>query len=286
MAEIVMRHSDLNQTFPWVKLLPLHHFKLHTPVSDYDAKKKKFGDMITLYGRKPVLEILIDTSIQVFRLHLADSNMKGETIGQIERLAAERNIEIVRHSKQALSRISKNARQDQGVAIDIQALRYQSVDNIDPDTSEILGLDQITNPQNLGMIIRSVAASPTHALLLPKKGCARIDPLVHKASAGTLIKSSIYHCPTLETGIKKLKSEGFEVFGLDGNADTPLSAIGSSAGTRRLFLLGNETTGLSEASLRLCDQLVSIPLRNNVESINVANAATLVAFRSTFTRPD
>ncbi len=241
--------------------------------------------MITLYGRKPVLEILIDTSTQVFRLHLADSNMKGETIGQIERLAAERNIEIVRHSKQALSRISKNARQDQGVAIDIQALHYQSVDKIDPDTFEILGLDQITNPQNLGMIIRSVAASPTQALLLPKKGCARIDPLVHKASAGTLIKSSIYHCPTLETGIKKLKSEGFEVFGLDGNADTPLSTIGTSPGTRRLFLLGNETTGLSEECLRLCDQLVSIPLRNNVESINVANAATLVAFRSTFTRP-
>ncbi|MBT3832844.1 MAG: 23S rRNA (guanosine(2251)-2'-O)-methyltransferase RlmB, partial [Gammaproteobacteria bacterium] len=146
-----------------------------------------FDSMITLYGRKPVLEILLDPDSSIFRLHLSESNQRGDTITQIRKLADKRNITIVTHPKEALSRISKNARQDQGVAIDISPPKYLSVDQIIASAGQILALDGITNPQNLGMIIRSVAASPMDGLLLPRKGCAKIDPLVHKASAGTLI---------------------------------------------------------------------------------------------------
>ncbi|MBT6952349.1 MAG: 23S rRNA (guanosine(2251)-2'-O)-methyltransferase RlmB, partial [Gammaproteobacteria bacterium] len=139
----------------------------------------------------------------------------------------------------------------------------------------------ITNPQNLGMIVRSVAASPMNGLLLPKKGCAKIDPLVHKASAGTLIKSSIYHCPTIESGLKSLRSKGYQLIGLSGGVDRSLGDIGNANG-KIVFVLGNETTGISEPVLALCDELACIPLESGVESMNVAMAATLVAFRTTF----
>ena len=82
--------------------------------------KKRFENIITLYGRKPVLESLKDESIQVFRLHLSDSNKEGETINETLRLAELRGIEVVTHSRKELSRISKNGRQDQGVAVDIE----------------------------------------------------------------------------------------------------------------------------------------------------------------------
>ena len=75
--------------------------------------------MITIYGRNPVLEALLDPSLSFFRLHLADSNKPADIIQQITQLAKERQVDIARHSKQALSRISKNGRQDQGVALDI-----------------------------------------------------------------------------------------------------------------------------------------------------------------------
>jgi 23S rRNA (guanosine2251-2'-O)-methyltransferase len=250
-------------------------------VTDYEDKKRKFASMITLYGRKPVLEILLDPEASIFRLHLAESNQRGDTITQIRTLAQKRNIDIITHPKEALSRISKNARQDQGVAIDIAPPKYQSVEQVSDSAGQLLALDGITNPQNLGMIVRSVAASPMNGLLLPKKGCAKIDPLVHKASAGTLIKSSIYHCPTIESGLKSLRSKGYQLIGLSGGVDRSLGDIGN-ANEKTVFVLGNETTGISEPILALCDELACIPLESGVESINVAMAATLVAFRSTF----
>ena len=237
--------------------------------------------MITLYGRKPVLEILLDREASIFRLHLAESNQRGDTITQIRKLARERDIDIITHPKEALSRISKKARQDQGVAIDIAPPKYQSVEQLSDNAGQLLALDGITNPQNLGMIIRSVAASPMNGLLLPKKGCAKIDPLVHKASAGTLIKSSIYHCPTIESGLKSLQSKGYQLIGLSGGVGRSLGDIGN-ANEKTVFILGNETTGISEPVLALCDELACIQLESGVESINVAMAATLVAFRSTF----
>ena len=122
--------------------------------------------MITIYGRNPVLEALLDPSLNFFRLHLAESNKPADIIQQITRLAKERKVDIARHSKQALSRISKNGRQDQGVALDIVTPAHASLedhlarraDNTLRD--QWLLVDGITNPQNLGMMIRSTAASP------------------------------------------------------------------------------------------------------------------------------
>lgn len=240
--------------------------------------------MMTLYGRQVVLSILEDLSVNVFRLHLAESNASSDIVNSIEKLATDRQVEIMRHSRQALSRISKNGRQDQGVAIDIQTDRYRSINDISASSqnsgSQLIGLDRITNPQNLGMIIRSVTASPMDGLLLPKKGCAKIDPLVHKASAGTLLSGNIFHCATLKDGLKRLRKADFQVIGLSGEAKAELSSIPTSSDLKLVFVLGNETEGISDEIRQLCDQLVKIPLANNVESINVAAAATLVSFRS------
>ena len=251
-------------------------------MSDYKTKKSKFAGMITLYGRKTVLEVLRDSSISIYRLHLASSNMSSGTIEEIGVLAKQRELEVLYHDKPALSRISKNGRQDQGVAVDIESDGYRDITKVVQVTGDLIGLDNITNPQNLGMVIRSVTASPMGGLFLPEKGCAKIDPLVHKASAGTLFKANIYHAATLEDGLKFLKSANFDLIALTGTASTHLSELPLQSNRRRIFLLGNESTGLRDNIRRFCDMEASIPMANNVESINVAAAATLVAFRELF----
>ena len=251
-------------------------------MTDYETKKRRFDDMITLYGRKPVLELLEDPTTDIHRLHLATSNKGSDIIHRIESLAGKRQIEIVRHSKEALSRISKNSRQDQGVAIDINSKRYGSIRDMPAfEAAEFIALDHITNSQNLGLIIRSVAASPIEGLILPEKGCAKIDPLVMKASAGTLIKATIYRCDTILTGIRLLKKRGFEVLGLAGDGKLQLNQLGSPTGNR-VYLIGNESDGLSPEILALCDATVAIPINPEVESLNAAAAATLVAFSSIY----
>ena len=257
-----------------------------TDSQSYIDRKSYFDNLITIYGRKPVLEVFQTTDIQPKRLHLADSNQISGILKEILALANRKNTEIHYHSKKALSRISKNGKQDQGIAVDIEVPRYQALetltkpaDDAEQDTlTEIIALDRITNPQNLGMIIRSVAASPCRGLLIPRNGCARLDPLVIKASAGTLFRAQIYHCDTIESGIEYLKATGFEVLGLAADGSLALSDVARTG--RHVFVLGNETSGISDSVRHACDDIVSIPLANAVESLNVSVAASIVSFRT------
>lgn len=242
--------------------------------------KTRPDNILTIYGRKPVLEALENTELELFRLHLAESNRPDGIIKQIKQLASERKIETRQHSKQELSRISKNGRQDQGVALDIMMPGFQSADQFIEKLSEpvqLIALDGITNSQNLGMIIRSICASPLTALLLPGKGCAKLDALVIKASAGTLFKCPIVHCHDLPQTLQKLSAQGVDICLLDSQAEQSL--FDYQPGHSAVYVLGNETQGVSQAVANTATHHLKIPLHNNVESLNVAAAATLVAFR-------
>ena len=237
----------------------------------------------TLYGRNTVIEILSDDQLQVHRVHLAQSNRPGDSIRHIQALCKSRSIPMLQHTKQALSRISKNGRQDQGVAIDILAPQHTTLDEhlLDQhcDNEAFFLLEGITNPQNLGMIIRSVAASTMKGIILPSKGCAKLDPLVYKASAGCLLKTKVLTCKTTASAQTALKQANFHLVGLDGSATQTVGDV--PEGGKTVFLLGNESTGLSEGALKACDQQIHIPMRNNVESLNVAVTAGIIAFRGT-----
>ncbi|MBD3647192.1 MAG: RNA methyltransferase [Pseudomonadales bacterium] len=248
------------------------------------ATNPSLQDLLTIYGRKPVLEALQDRDIEIFRLHLARDIKRAGIVHDIVALAEERQIEIHRHSRLELSRISTNTRQDQGVAVDIRTPEYRALAELEvlAPRMEFLALDSVTNPQNVGMIVRTVAASPLAGLILPKRGCARLDGLVIKASAGTLLKSRIYHCEDIASGLDHLVEQGFEIIGLSGAGDTPVSDVTGPG--RRVFILGNESTGLSTDVESRCHRMVHIPIAGQVESLNVSAAAAIIAFRSLFSR--
>ncbi len=246
---------------------------------NYVQKKKFFDRLITVYGRNVVRELLDEEGIDVIKVHLADSNKKDGVISEIEAVCKGKGIEVLYHSKQALSRISKNAKQDQGVAADIQARGYQSAEDFlqsRPEQYRYIALDSIHNPQNLGMIIRSVAAGMVDGIILPKKGSVKISPLVIKASAGTLFKTNILYCNSLEESLPMFQKDGAEVYTLSSYAKVSLFDV--KPAQKSVFVLGNESEGVSSEVESLANKHLFIPMRNGVESLNVAVTAALLAY--------
>ena len=242
---------------------------------EYKNKKAHFEKIITLYGRNVAIEVLQDSTVEIEKLHLASSNKTDGAIDTILKLAKKRGVEIAYHDKNALSRISKNAKQDQGVAIDIVTNSYQNANEIKNLKSfRLLALDGIQNPQNLGMIVRSCAAGNIDGIILPKKNSAKISPLVIKASAGTLFKLPIFYCYTLEEILKDLTDS--KIYLLSSHAKHNIYDL--SLEPKTIFVLGNESDGVSKEVEKLCNDSVSIPMQRGVESLNVAVTASIIAF--------
>lgn len=242
---------------------------------EYKNKKAFFEKVITLYGRNVAIELLQDTNIAIYKLHMADSNKSDGAIKEILALAKKRDLEINYLPKAQLSRISKNAKQDQGVAIDIIAQSYKNAKEIEQmDAYRLIALDGIQNPQNLGMIVRSCAAGNVDGIILPKKSSAKISPLVIKASAGTLFKLPSYFCNTLEDILSKLNDA--KIYALSSHAKSNIYDV--KEGTKSIYVLGNESEGVSREVEALCNDSISIPMRRDVESLNVAVTASLIAF--------
>ena len=248
----------------------------------YLNKKQFFNQLLTIYGRKPVLEALEDQHTKVYRLHLADKNKPAAIMSDIIRLAENKGAEVVYHDRKSLSRISKNSKQDQGVAVDLICKGYQDYKDFliqhQDQPFDIIALDRITNPQNLGMIIRSVCAGATTALLLPEQGCAKLDALVIKASAGVLFRASILRCNNLVEALADFKKADCDIYGLSSHATHQFSDVPAQG--RNLFVLGNETDGVSKPVSDQCNKMLSIPMNNGVESLNVAVTASLIAYRT------
>ena len=244
----------------------------------YLEKKSFFDNILTIYGRNAVLEVLEDRSIEIHKLHLSNSNKPAKVLTRMLALAKECAIEVAYHDKQSLSRISKNSKQDQGVALDIVVPHSGSVDLFlaEHDSYRIIALDGVTNPQNLGMIIRSCAAGTIDAILIPSRGNAQISPLVIKASAGTLFKIPILKTENLGDTLKMMQKEGASLYTLTSEAAQSYRDEHYSA--QSVFVLGNESEGVSQEIRTLCDHTVSIPMHRGVESLNVAVIASLLAF--------
>lgn len=243
---------------------------------EYLEKKRFFDSLITLYGRNVAVEVLRDDAVQIHKLHLSKSNRTDETIEEIMALAEMRGVEIKYHTKESLSRISKNSAQDQGVAIDVVSQNYRSASAIATDLAgsfRLLALDGINNPQNLGMIVRSAAASKIDGIVLPRRNSTKLSPLVMKASAGTLFKIPIYYCEDLSD---ILTISDTAIITLSSHAKDDIHSL--KIPKRAIFVLGNESEGVSDAVMRASTHSVSIPMHRGVESLNVAVTAGIVSF--------
>lgn len=233
---------------------------------------------LTIYGRKPVLEILENESLNIAKVFIA-RKAKADIIKNIIAACERRGIEVLRLEADQVSRMSKHPKQDQGVAADIHTPQMddalQFLEQNKDKKLQLIALDGITTPGNVGMIIRSCTALGIDGIILPRKGSAKLNSLVIKASAGVVFKSRILKCERLTPVLKKAKEIGFTVYGLSGEKGKNIYT--EAFDNQNLFVMGNETEGVSPQTEALTDKHLFIPMANDVESLNVACAATVVA---------
>jgi 23S rRNA (guanosine2251-2'-O)-methyltransferase len=158
---------------------------------------------ITVYGRKPVQEALDDADLHVDKVVLAD-DARGEPVRAILAAARARGVPVQRATAHRVKVLAGNGRHDQGVLADVVAPRMQPVDefllDLGNDPAAVLVLDGVTNPANVGMVLRSATAAGLDGVLLPRRGVPAIDPLVVKASAGVAFRAPVLRAATAEEG--------------------------------------------------------------------------------------
>lgn len=234
---------------------------------------------LTVYGRMPVLEALRDKSLTIDKVLVAHGS-RGENLRAITQAAAVRGLAIERVSEQRIKSLAGNGRHDQGVVADVVADRMRSLEAfiataVTPRTSVLL-LDSVTTPANVGMILRTATAADIDGIIVPQRGTAGIGPLVIKASAGIAFRAPILRARDAESAAQQLRDAGFSIIGLSADATRDVFRWQQTGPVA--FVLGNETTGLSDEVAALLSERLSIPLANGVESLNVASAAAVLCF--------
>jgi len=235
---------------------------------------------ITVYGRNPVHEVLLDTALAVDKVVIADG-ARGSGIREIQQAARRRGVQVHHASAERVKKLAGNGRQDQGVFADVVAPRMRPLDAAFEGSDSgwprtVLVLDGVTTPANVGMILRTATAAGVDGIVVPRKGVASLDPLVVKASAGVAFRAPILKAATAGSAVKTLKDKGFHVVGLDATGDDDL--FGAHLPEPVAFVLGSETAGLGPDVADLVDTWVSIPMAAGVESLNVSAAAAVVCF--------
>jgi 23S rRNA (guanosine2251-2'-O)-methyltransferase len=236
--------------------------------------------MITVYGRMPVLEAVLDPNAAVHHVLVARS-ARGDAIDEIVRAAHARNIRVEHTDAARVTRVSRNGRHDQGVVADIASPGLAQLEQWLPSRRGPLGLvllDGLTNPANVGMIIRSSVAAGLDGIVLPHVGSPDVGPLVVKASAGVALSAPILRTQSAAEGAALLAEHRVELVGL--RADAPAAIWDVSWPERVVFVFGNETAGISPTVAARISTWCAIPLRGGVASLNVAAAAAVVAFEA------
>ncbi len=233
---------------------------------------------VTVYGRMPVLEALRDESLAVDKVVLARS-AHGASVDDLVAAALRRGVPVERADATRVTRLSRNGRHDQGVVADIVAPGLADLDAwLDAPGGapavDVVVLDGVTNPANVGMVLR-VATAAGLAVALPRQGSPDLGPLVVKASAGVAFRAQVLRCATAAAGCRSLADAGWALVALDTAA---AATIWDPLPGRVALILGGETHGISRAVAALVADRRSIPLQAGVESLNVATATAIAAF--------
>ncbi len=161
----------------------------------------------------------------------------------------------------------------QGIVIDVNDYEYYSLNDIEGDFLVIL--DHLEDPHNFGAIIRTCAAAGITSIIIPKDRAVKITDTVVKTSAGTINKVKIIMVSNLVEAIKKLKKLGYFIYGADATGEDYMQVDFSG---KKVLIIGNEGKGISPLVKKNCDFLISIPLEQNVESLNASVAAGILIY--------
>jgi 23S rRNA (guanosine2251-2'-O)-methyltransferase len=227
-------------------------------------------------GRNAVVEAL-RASVPALTLHVAPGLERDDRLIESAKLASEHEIAIVETSRQQLDRLTGGA-PHQGIALTVRPFEYAHPDDLlarvleGADPALFVALDSVTDPHNLGAVVRSAAAFGAHGVLLPERRSVGVTPAAWKASAGALARVPVARATNLVRALTSYAEAGLMIAGLDGRGEIDLDALELATGPL-VVVIGAEGKGLSRLVRETCDLTVRIPLAGPVESLNASVAA-------------
>lgn len=256
---------------------PRHTARLTEPVAAARAAKARRAGAADapelVVGRNPVVEAL-RAGVPGTALYVMSSG--DERIREAITIAGDRNIPLLQAGKSELDRMTDGA-VHQGIALQVRPYTYAHPDDLLQRGTPplIVACDGITDPRNLGAVVRSAAAFGAHGVVVTERRAAGVTAGTWKASAGALATLPVAQTTNLTRQLKAYQQAGCFVVGLDARGDVPVADL-DLATEPFVLVVGSEGKGLSRLVSETCDLLVNIPMPGQVESLN-AGVATGIA---------
>ncbi len=242
------------------------------------GRPKKTDDTEIVLGRNPVLECL-RAGVPATALYVALGAEADERLTESVKLAADSGISILEVQRHDLDRMSANGLH-QGIALQVPPYQYAHPDDLLADATKdsmpalVVALDNISDPRNLGAIVRSVAAFGGHGVLIPQRRSASVSAVAWRTSAGAAARVPVARATNLNRALKSWADAGLQVVGLDADGDTTIDELDGTG--PMVVVVGSEGKGLSRLVRENCDSVVSIPMAGPTESLNASVAAGVV----------
>ena len=247
------------------------------------ARRAKSGDESEIVtGRNSVVEAL-RTRIPATTLYVAARVEMDDRVKEAMKIATNRGIPILEVMRPELDRLAGEGGVHQGLALKVPPYEYaHPIELLDEvlardETPLLVALDGITDPRNLGAILRSTGAFGGHGVIVPQRRSVGVNSAAWKTSAGAAARVPVAMAPNLTQTLKALKERGVFVLGLDGGGDVSLPGL-SWADRPIVIVVGSEGKGLSRLVAETCDAIVSIPITAATESLNAGIAASVTLY--------
>ena len=244
-------------------------------------RRRTTSDAEWIAGRNPVVDALRE-GVPVNALYVAEGAERDGRLREAFQLASDRGISLLEVSKHELDRHTGGA-VHQGLAARIPAYEYAHPDDLLDRAAEmgekplVVVLDSVTDPRNLGAAVRSAAAFGAHGVVIPERRAAGMTASAWKTSAGAAARIPVAQTVNLTRQLKAYQDAGCMVVGLAADGDVDLPDLDLADGPL-VLVVGSEGDGLSRLVAETCDQLVSIPMANSVESLNAGVACGVALY--------
>ena len=229
-----------------------------------------------IVGQHAVIEALRNPKRKVLRVFLTEESKKNIHKKNPKRNILE-NIKVYFKTKKELDKYStKENILHQGYVAEIEHLEKTTLKEFIKDKNNITlaCLDGVTDPRNIGSLIRSATSFNIDGIIIKERNFPRESKLMYKASSGTIEYMNIFEVSNINSTLKNLKDKNFWVYGFDGNGDKDFTNIEWKG--NNILLFGSEGFGMHKHTSKYADFLVKIEINNKVESLNISNSAAIV----------
>ena len=206
-----------------------------------------------------------------------------KNLENISKLKKDPKIEIKVMKNNELNMMVKENISHQGIILEVKPLNYPNFENALNDNELLIVLDQITDPQNMGAIIRSMNFFDAKTIITTKNHSAEINGSLAKSASGALESVNIIKVTNLALSIDKMKKNDFIIIGLDENSKVYLESLKDYKNYKKALVLGSEGKGLRRLTKEKCDLLMSINNKNNINftTLNVSVSSAVALYELT-----